>query len=115
MDCFNLHIVLLAIILLFITVIICCHYAKNRSKLKTYCRANSIKIENKEFLKVCIINRLCYCFGNITKFEDFDFDNNFTDKKSYENILIYKILYRTFIEAKPLRIRFGQIDGFKRV
>ena len=34
MDCFNLHIVLLAIILLFITVIICCHYAKNRSKLK---------------------------------------------------------------------------------
>ena len=34
MDCFNLHIVLLAIILLFIVVIICYHYAKNRSKLK---------------------------------------------------------------------------------
>ena len=58
---------------------------------------------------------MCYYFDNITKFEDFDFDNNFTDEKSYENILIYKILHRTFIEAKPLRIRFEQIDGFKRV
>ena len=37
------------------------------------------------------------------------------DEKSYKNILVYEISYKTLIGAKPLRIRFDNIDGFIRV
>ena len=33
------------------------------------------------------------------------------DKKSYENILIYDISFKTLIDPKPLRIRFFKRDG----
>ena len=33
------------------------------------------------------------------------------DKKSYENILIYDISFKTLIDSKPLRIRFFKTDG----
>ena len=36
----------------------------------------------------------------------FDFDNILLDEKSYETILIFDISYKTFMGAKPLRIRF---------
>ena len=49
MDCYILHKVLLVIILLFIIAIICYHYGKHRSKLKIYCHADNIKMENNEF------------------------------------------------------------------
>ena len=32
MDCYNLHTVLLVLILLFTIAIICCHYGKHKSK-----------------------------------------------------------------------------------
>ena len=51
-----------------------------------------------------------YYFDVIIKCEDFDFDNSLIDEKSYKNILIYDISYRTLIGAKPLRIRFDEID-----
>ena len=44
-----------------------------------------------------------------------DFDNILSDKKSYKTykcILIYKILYKTFMVGKPLLIRFDEIDGY---
>ena len=37
------------------------------------------------------------------------------DEKSYENILIYDISYRTLIGAKPWRIMFDKVEGFIRV
>ena len=37
------------------------------------------------------------------------------DEKSYKNILVYNISYKTPIGAKPFRIRFDKIDGFIRV
>ena len=40
---------------------------------------------------------------------------NCFDDIIYENILIYSILYKTLISAKPLCIRFGKVDGFIRV
>ena len=40
------------------------------------------------------------------KVEDIDFDNILLDKKSYENILICDISYKTFMRANPWRIRF---------
>ena len=46
---------------------------------------------------------------------DIDFDNILLDKKSYkkyENILFYDISNKTFMDVKPLRIRFSEKDGF---
>ena len=39
-------------------------------------------MEDNEFEKVHIENRMCYCF---------DIDNILIDEKSYQNILIYDI------------------------
>ena len=93
------------IILLFIIASIYYHYAKHRSKLKkTYCRDNNRKIKNNEFKKVYIKNGMCYYFGAIFEFEDFDFDNIVINEKSNENILIYNISCRALIDPKTLRI-----------
>ena len=62
-----------------------------------------------------IKSRTCYYFDDINKIEDLDLDNILIDEKSYENILVYNISYKTLIDAKPLRIRFDKIDGFIRV
>ena len=53
-----------------------------------------------------------YYFDDIIKFEDFGLDNILIDEKSNENILVYNILQKTLVGAKPLRIRFNKIDGF---
>ena len=65
--------------------------------------------------KISIKNHMYYYFDEIPKIEDFDFDSILLDEKSYENILIYYILYTTLIGAKPLQIRFYKIDEFSRV
>ena len=49
-----------------------------------------------------------YYFNGIIEIEDFDFVNILLDKKSYENILIYDVLY------KPLRIMSDNVDEFIR-
>ena len=54
-----------------------------------------------------------YFNGNI-KFEDLDFDNILLDEKSYKNILIYGVLYKILIGAKPLRIICNKVDRFLR-
>ena len=72
-------------------------------------------MKNNELKKVKIKNLTCYYFDEIIKFEDFDRDNNFLDEKSYENILVYNISYKTLIGAKLLCIRFDEIEGFIRV
>ena len=49
---------------------------------------------------------------------DIDSDNILLDKKSYKtykSILIYDILYKTFMCAKALGIRFHKIDGFIKI
>ena len=37
------------------------------------------------------------------------------DEKSYQNILIYDISYKTLIGAKPLHIMFDKVEGFIKV
>ena len=54
----------------------------------------------------------CYYFCDIIKIEDFDFDNILLDEKSYENVLVDDISSKTFTGAKPLRIRFDEVEGF---
>ena len=90
-DCYILHTILLAIILL-LTIAIIYHYAKHRPKLK---KKNIVvlqyKMKNNEFQKVCIKNRTCYNFYDTIQLQDFNPDNILIDKKSHENILIYDI------------------------
>ena len=45
--------------------------------------------------------------GNIIDFSDI-----LVDEKSNQNILIYDISHKTFLGAKPLCIRFDEIDRF---
>ena len=95
-----LHTVLLVIILLVINAIIFYYYAKYRSKEKGIDALPIKRIENDEFEQVCSKNYTCYYFLDKNKFQDSDIDNISIVKKSYENILIYKISYNTLIGAK---------------
>ena len=54
--------------------------------------------------EINIKNLTCYYFDDMIKIEDFDFDYISLDEKSYENILVYSISYKTLIDEKPLRI-----------
>ena len=70
---------------------------------------------NSKLKEISIKNRTCYYFDNIIKFKNFDIDNILIDEKSYENILVYDISYKTLIGAKPLRIRLYKVNGFIRI
>ena len=73
-------------------------------------------MDNNHGLKeIDIKNRTCCCFDDIIKLEDFDLVNILIDEKSYKNILIYNISYKTLIGAKHLPIRVDKIDVFIRV
>ena len=65
--------------------------------------------------KVCMKNRTCYYFDDITKLEEFDRNNILIDQISHENVLFYDMSYETLIHPKPLPIRFDKIDGFIRI
>ena len=73
-------------------------------------------MESKDELKeIDIKNRTCYHFDDIMRVRDIDYSDILLDEKSYKtykNILIYDIPYRTFMGSKPLSIRFGEIDEF---
>ena len=72
----------------------------------------NIKTESKnELKKINIKNRTCYYFDDIMKVEDIDVNNILLDEKSYENILVFNILYKKFIDAKSLCIRFNKVNG----
>ena len=68
-------------------------------------------MESKDELKeIDIKHCMCYYFDDIMRVIDIDFNDISLNKKSYENILIYDISYKTFMVAKPLRIWFKNID-----
>ena len=46
--------------------------------------------------------------------EDFDFNKILLGGKQDENILIYDVLYKSFISKKPLCIIYNKVDGFIR-
>ena len=46
---------------------------------------------------------------------DIDFDYIFLGEKSYRNILIYDISYKTFMDEKPSGFKFENVDGFIQV
>ena len=47
-----------------------------------------------------ISNCTCYYFDDIMRFIDSDFNNILLDEKSCENLLIFNILYKTFMGKK---------------
>ena len=69
-----------------------------------------MKSENK-LKEIDIKNRACYYLDNVINGTNISFSNILFDKKLYENISIYNILYKTPAGPKPLRIRFYKIDG----
>ena len=73
-------------------------------------------MESDDKLKeIDIKNWTCYFLDSITKFGDFYPNNVLIDEKSYENILVYNILYITLNGAKPLRISFNKLEGFLKI
>ena len=58
-------------------------------------------MKKSELKRVSIKNRACYYFDDVIEIEDFDLDNILLDEKSYENILISGVLYKTLIGVKP--------------
>ena len=70
---------------------------------------------NDKSKDINIKNRTRYYFDDIIKIEDFNFGNILIDEKSYENVLVYSILYKILIGAKPIRIRLDKVDGFVKV
>ena len=60
---------------------------------------------NDELTKINIKNDIHSYFNDIIKIEDFDFNNILLHEKSYYITLVYAISYKTFIVAKPVRIR----------
>ena len=70
---------------------------------------------NNELIEIYIKNVTSCYFNDIIKIEGFDFDNTLLDEKLYKNVLVYDISYKTLIDAKPLHIRFDNVDGLIRV
>ena len=66
--------------------------------------------------EINVKNRTCYYLDYIINIIIISIIYNISmDKKSYENILVYDISYKTLTGPKPLRIRFDQEDGLIRV
>ena len=67
-------------------------------------------MESKYELKeIYIKNRTCYYFDDIINGIDINFRDILLDKKLYENILVYDILYETLTGLKPVHIRFDEL------
>ena len=65
---------------------------------------------NYQLKEIDIKNRTCYYFDDIIEIEDFDLDNILIVEKSCENVLVYKISYKSLIDYKPLHTKFDKID-----
>ena len=72
-------------------------------------------MESKDELKEIDIKN-CTCFNlDIMRVIDIDFSNILLNEKSYENISLYDVSYKTFMGAKPLDIWFEKIDGYIKI
>ena len=59
-------------------------------------------MESNDKLKdIDIKNCTCYYFDDIIKIEYFYLDNILIDEKSYKNVLVYNISYKSLIDSQP--------------
>ena len=70
-----------------------------------------MKSENR-LKDIDIKNRVCYYFDDIINGIKINFSNILLDKRLYEIISVYNILFKIPTGPKSLRIRFDKIDGF---
>ena len=54
--------------------------------------------------------RTCYYFDDVIIIHDLDLDKILIDEKSYKNLLIYEVAYKTSYRAKPLHIISVKVD-----
>ena len=67
-------------------------------------------------LEFNIKNRMYYYFDNIMEVDEYiTVDIILLDEKSYKDTLVYNILYKNFMDTKPLRIRFNEVDGIIKI
>ena len=52
---------------------------------------------NNKLKEINIKKHTCYYFDDIVKFIDVDLDDILIDEKSYKNILVYNISYKTLV------------------
>ena len=57
---------------------------------------------NDELKNADIKNLTCYYFDDIIKIADFNLDNSLKEEKSYNNIFVYNIAYKTLINANVI-------------
>ena len=67
---------------------------------------------NNELKETNIKQFTCYHFDDTVNINDIDLNNILIDEKSYENILIYDVSYKTLYNVKPLRIIFNKVDEY---
>ena len=73
-------------------------------------------METKDELKeIDIKNRTCYYFDVTIRVIDINFSDILLNEKLHKNTLISDVSCKTFMGAKPLRIRFDEIDGFIKI
>ena len=62
---------------------------------------------------------MCYYFDDLIKAIDINFKDILLEENLYKenskNVLIYDISYKTSTDAKPLRIRYDEINGFIKI
>ena len=71
-------------------------------------------MKSNDKLKKFILKFTQFIVSMTIKIEYFGSHNILLDEKSYENILVYNISYKTLIDARALRIRLDKIDEFIR-
>ena len=68
---------------------------------------------NHKLKETNLKNRACYYFDDIN-INDLDLDKIYIHEKSYENILINGVAYKTPYGTNPLGIVFDKVDGYIR-
>ena len=82
---------------------------------KRHYHINDAKMEsNNELQKTDIKNCTCYYFDNIVNINDLNLANILLEEKSYRNLLIYDVRYKTSYSAKPLCIISDKVGGYVR-
>ena len=70
---------------------------------------------NYEIKEVNIKNGTCYYFHDTLNINNLNLNNILFDEKSYEDILIYDVAYKTPYGSKSLGIIFDKIDEYIRI
>ena len=69
---------------------------------------------NNQLKEINIKNHTCYYFDDIININHLNLDNILLNEKSFENILLYDIAYKTPYSVGSLPIIFDEVDEYLR-